>query len=154
MFEGCGPTTNQSMSTWSYIRVALILFVGASSFFGALEAAADPPIGWAGLLAILVFCPIAVVLVLGFQVINPWSAKVWRRPSWHLNPFNFREPLQFVHLAAYVCLTQGLVTLARVAGSSAPFFVEALVPLAMAGGFFAALHVGMLLFSSKVEVRT
>ena len=142
------------MNRWAYVRIALILFAGFASFFVPLGPQAVPPIDWGALLAIFVFCPIALILVLGFQVISPRSAKVWQRPSWSLNPFNFREPLQFFHVGAYVCLAQGLVTVVRVAASSVPFYVEALVPLVMAGGIFIGLQVVMLLFSSKVEHGT
>lgn len=139
------------MSNWTYVRLTLVLFSGIASFFVPLGPQATPSIDWGSLLVIFIFCPIGLVLILAIQVVNPRSAKAWRRPSWSINPFNFREPLQFFHAVAYVCLAQGLVTLVRVAALSIPFYVEALVPLVMAVGIFIGLQAVMLLFRSKLE---
>jgi len=139
------------MNVWSFVRVGLVLFVAVASFFVPLQPQAEPPITWLALAAIFVFCPLGLLFVLGIQTINPWSAKVWRRPSWTLNPFNFREPLQFFHLGAYVCLTQGVVTLARVAYSTIPFYVEALLPLVMGLGILVGVQIATAVFRSKVQ---
>jgi hypothetical protein len=138
-------------SRWVYIRIALILLSGIVSLVIPLGTQAVPPIGWGSILAILTFSPIALIAVLAFQVANPRTAKPWPRPSWNLNPFNFREPLQFFHLAAYVCLAQATGNLVHLAVSSVPFYIEALVPLAMAGGAFLGIQIFMLLFSSSVH---
>jgi hypothetical protein len=109
--------------------------------------------GLGALLAILAFCPVGLLLVLGLQVINPRSARLWLRPSWQLNPFNFRQPLQFFHLAAYVCWGQALGVLARLADSPVSFYVEALVPVAMAIGILLGLQLDTLVFRAKIEHR-
>jgi hypothetical protein len=109
--------------------------------------------GWGALLAILVLCPIGLLVVLGLQVINPRSAKLWFHPSWRLNPFNFRQPLQFFHLAAYACFAQALVVLARLAVSQVSFYVEALVPAVMAIGILLGLQLVTLVFRAKIEHR-
>ena len=139
------------MNVWSLIRVVLVLLASVMSFFVPLEPQSQPPITWLALAAIFVFCPLGLLFVLGIQVVNPWSAKVWRRPSWMLNPFNFREPLQFFHLGAYVCLAQGIVILGRAAFSSTPFYVEALLPLVMGLGILAGVRIATVVFRSKVE---
>ena len=138
------------MNTWLYVRIALVLTSGIGTLFAPVGPRAVPPIGWEALLAIFVFCPVALTLVLGLQVLNPRSAKNWRRPSWSINPFNFREPIQFFHLGAYVCLAQGVAIIIRLATSSVPFYVEALVPLVMACGVLVGLQVVMFVFRSKV----
>ena len=138
------------MNVWLYIRAALLVFVAVATLFVPLGPQARPPIGWEALAIIFIFCPVALVFVLGLQVVNPLSAKEWRHPSWNANPFNFSEPLQFFHLGAYVCLVQGVVTIARVAVSPVQFYVESLVPLAMAAGIFVGLQLVMRVFSSKV----
>lgn len=139
------------MNVWSLVRVGLVLFVAVSNLFVPLEPQAKPPTSWLALAVIFVFCPLGLLFVFAIQAINPWSSKVWRRPSWSLNPFNFREPLQFFHLAAYVCLAQGVVTVARVAYSSTPFYVEALLPLMMGLGTLAGVNIALVVFRSKVE---
>lgn len=141
------------MRVWLIVRWALIVASAIGTFFVPLAPQASPPIGWGALLAILAFCPVGLVLVLGLQVVNPRSAKLWLLPSWQLNPFNFRQPLQFFHLGAYVCLSQALVILARLVISPVPFYVEALVPLAMALGIFLGLQLVALVFRAKIEHR-
>jgi hypothetical protein len=139
---------------WRTIRVVLVLASGVAAALVVPEPAASPEIGWFALLAIFAGGTVALVAVLSFQAANRHSAPMWRRPSWTLNPFDFREPLQFFHLVAYVCLAQGLGALVRFAVSSTHFFVELLVPFAMAGAAFAALSITMALFSSKVARAT
>jgi len=94
-----------------------------------------------------------MVFVLGLQVFNPRSAKEWFHPSWQINPFNFHQPLQFFHLGAYVCLASGLVVVARLAISQIPFYVEALVPVAMAVGVLLGIRLVALVFRAKIEHR-
>jgi hypothetical protein len=50
---------------------------------------------------VLVFGVVAVLFVIGIQAANPWSAKVWSRPSWSENPFSMRQPCQFFHFGAW-----------------------------------------------------
>lgn len=139
------------MSNWFFVRVGLVVFGALSALFVPLTPQAAPPIGWGALAVIFLFCPGALLFVLGLQALNPASAEVWRRPSWQLNPFNFKEPVQFFHLAAYVFIAQGIVTLVRLAISSEPFYVEALVPIAIGVGVLIGISLSRRLFRSKVE---
>jgi hypothetical protein len=141
------------MRIWLIVRWAIVLAVAAGEFFAPLHPLARPPIGWVALVAIFGGCSVGMVLVLGLQVANPLSAKLWLQPSWHLNPFNLRQPMQFFHLGAYVCLAQGLVLLLRLAVSQIPFYIEAFVPLVMAFGIFVGLKLVTLVFGAKVEHR-
>jgi len=102
---------------------------------------------------IFVFSVLGIVFVFAIQSFNPWSAPVWHRPSWSRNPLNFGEPLQFFHLAAFACLASGIVTLLRIAISRFPFYVGALVPVAMSVGVLVGLQGAMFLASSKMERR-
>jgi hypothetical protein len=141
------------MHVWLIVRWVIIAASAVGALFVPPGPQASPPIGWSALLAILAFCPVGLLLVLGLQVINPRSARLWLRPSWQINPFNFRQPLQFFHLAAYVCLAQALVVLARLAVSQVSFYVEALVPVAMAIGILLGLQLVTLVFRAKIEHR-
>ena len=134
---------------WLYVRVGLLVFVVISSFLVPLQPHAVPRITWSSLAVIAVFCPLALLFLLWFQVVNPRSAKVWRPPSWCLNPFTFKEPLQFFHLAAYICLAQGAVTVGRLLFLQVPFYVEALVPLVMGIGVLIGVRLSMAIFRSK-----
>ncbi|HEV2622041.1 MAG TPA: hypothetical protein VGU65_08130 [Frateuria sp.] len=141
------------MSIWVVVRWVIMLTAAAGELFAPLHPLAHPPIGWVALLAIFGGCSVGMVLVLGLQAANPFSAKQWLRPSWRSNPLNFRQPMQFFHLGAYVCLAQGLVLLLRLVFSHVPFYLEALVPMVMALGILVGLELVSLLFRAKVESR-
>ena len=140
------------MNGWLLARIALLAFVAISSFFVPLGQQASPPLSWQALGVIFVFCPVALVIVLGLQTLNPRSAGLWHKPSWSLNPFNFKEPVQFFHLGAYVFIIQGTVTLARATASQA-ISIEVLVPLAMGMGILVGLEVCRKLFRSKFAAQ-
>jgi hypothetical protein len=90
-----------------------------------------------------------MVLVLGIQRVNPRSARVWHRPLWDSNPFNFKDPLQFFQLGAFVFLADAVVTLIRWMFSSVPFYLELLVPPAMGLGILLGSRLTRLVFRSK-----
>lgn len=137
------------MNTWLYFRVGAILLVAIAGCFVPLGAHAAPPIDWDALFIIFGACAIGLPLVLGVQRFNPQSAKVWSRPSWMANPLNFRDPIQFFHFGAYLSIAQGLVVLIRMVLTSVPFYVEALVPLAMGLGILLGIRITLGLFASK-----
>jgi hypothetical protein len=139
------------MRIWLIVRWILIVASAVSAFLVPLGAQAKPPIGWGELLLILAFCPIGLLFVFWVQANNPRSAKLWLRPSWQLNPFNFRQPLQFFHLSVYAFLSMGLVMLVRLAVSQVPFYVEVLAPIVMAVGILFGLQLVMLVFAAKME---
>ncbi|NRA80453.1 MAG: hypothetical protein HRU18_19805 [Pseudoalteromonas sp.] len=101
------------MNKWKFLRIALITCVAVSSLFTSLEPKANPAINLSALGVIFVFTILALLFVVGMQVVNPLSAKVWHMPDWNHNPFSFKDPIQFFHLAAYIMLVQGAVVLFR-----------------------------------------
>ncbi len=141
------------MRIWVVVRWTIIAASAVSALFTPLRPQALPVIGWDSLLAIFLFCVVGLAFLLGLQVINPYSAKVWLRPSWQLNPFNFQQPLQFFHLGAYVCIASGLVVSARLVVSQVPFYVEALLPVTMGIGFLLGIQLFTLVFRAKIEHR-
>jgi hypothetical protein len=143
-----------TMGLWVYIRFSAILLVVIGACFEPLGPRAQPPIGWIALLVIFAFCPIALVIVLGFQRVNPHSAGTWHRPSWTTNLFNFREPIQFFYFGAFVSMAQGVIILCRIAVTGAPFYVEALVPSAMGLGIWLGVQMTVALFRSKFDHST
>lgn len=139
---------------WRFIRVLLVLASGVAAALVSPHPAAAPEIGWLALFVIFIGGAMALVVVLSLQAVNRHSAPVWRRPAWELNPFNLREPLQFFHFAAYICLAQGVGSVLRFLASPAPFFVELLVPFAMAGAMFVGVWLTIALLKSKVARAT
>ena len=142
------------MNGWVWFRLTAIALVIIAGCFVPLGPRATPPLDWGVLGIIFVFCPIAMVIVFGIQRVNPHSAKVWCRPSWTTNPFNFRDPVQFFHLAALVSIAQGLIVITRVWITSYPFYAEALVPLAMGLGAWVGVKVVMVVYRSKFAPDT
>jgi hypothetical protein len=140
------------LNVWMWFRLAAIVVVLFASCFSPLGSRASPPLAWYVPIMIFAFCPIAMAILFGVQRINPRSAKVWHRPSWTRNPFNFRDPIQFFHFGAIITIAQGVVVLARVSLTSFPFYVEALVPLAMGLGVWVGIRVVEALYRSKFSL--
>ncbi|HUO44928.1 MAG TPA: hypothetical protein VMT94_08495 [Burkholderiales bacterium] len=142
------------MNKWKLLRVGLISFVALSSFLVPLGPQAKPSIDWSTLAIIFLFIPIGLLFVIGIQAINPMSAKVWHKPNWNLNPMNFKDPVQFFHLGAYVMLAQGIVTLCRISFSNVLFYPEALLPIVMGVGMLFGIQIVMLVFRKKYSEYT
>ena len=142
------------MNIWVYVRVAAILLVAITACIAPLEPRFKPPLDWLTLLGIFAFIPIALVLVIGFQRLNPRSAKVWRHPSWSTNPFNFRDPIQFFYFGAFLSIAQGIVTLLRVLVAPAPLYPEEFVPLTMGVGIWLGVKMVVALNRAKFDQRT
>jgi hypothetical protein len=88
-------------SNWFYVKIAVVgigfIFGLLSPFLGSSEA---EYIDIMDCLIVLIFCPVGLLFVIGIQAINPISGKIWTKPSWESNPFNFKDPLHFFHLGA------------------------------------------------------
>lgn len=138
-----------SVNIWVWLRVVAILFVAIGACITPLEPRFKPSLDWPALLGIVVFIPVALVLVIGFQRLNPGSAKVWHRPSWSTNPFDFRDPIQFFNLGAFLSIAQGIVALLRVLVTSVPLYPEAFVPLTMGIGIWLGVKMVVLLYPAK-----
>jgi hypothetical protein len=143
-----------SVNVWVWLRVVAILLVAIGACITPLEPRFKPPLDWLTLLGIFVFIPVALVLVVGFQRLNPRSAKVWHRPSWSTNPFNFRDPIQFFYLGAFLSIAQGIVALLRVLVTSVPLCPEAFVPLTMGTGIWLGVKMVVFLNPAKFNQST
>jgi hypothetical protein len=139
---------------WAYVRIGILLAALASALFEPLGPRAKPPIEWPALFVIFGVLPIALVVILGVQRINPSSAKTWTRPSWSSNFLNFRDPIQFFYFAAFLSVAQGVAVLAKIALTGTQFYVEALVPIAIGAGAWLGVKLAMLLYRSKFEPGT
>ncbi|MEI8645502.1 hypothetical protein P4S60_07790 [Pseudoalteromonas sp. Hal040] len=142
------------MNKWKFLRIALISIVAVSSLFSPLEPKVNLTINWSALGVIFVFSFLALLFVVGMQVVNPLSAKVWHKPDWNRNPFSLKDPIQFFHLAAYIMFAQGAVVLFRLLFSNIPFYLESLVPLVIGAGVLIGIIIGMLLFKVKYAENT
>jgi len=137
------------MNIWIAVRTIIILAAVIGSLFTPLGPQAQPPIEWDILWVFAVFCPMGLLFIIGLQYLNPKSAPIWSRPSWRENPFNFRNPLQFFHLGAYVFVAQGIVTLLRVMASSVKIYPEVFVFIIIGLSTIVGLKLCVILFKGK-----
>ena len=143
------------VNKWFCIRMTLVLAGGYSGLsITSPDVVASSNVDWEACLIIVLFAPLALLLVVGIQAINPCSAKVCRKPSWTINPFLFKEPLQFFHLGAYHFMAGGIV------GSLSLFYrgTEA-APLAMlmlsiGAGVWLGVQLCILIFRKKMGNST
>lgn len=142
------------MNAWMAIRILIILAAIIGSVFTPLGPQAQPPIEWSILWIFFIFCPIALILVVGIQYLNPRSDAHWTRPDWKENPFNFGNPVQIFHLGAYVFLAQGSVTLMRILMSPIDVYPEAFVTILIGMGVLLGLGLVQLAFRKKFEPGT
>ena len=137
---------------WLWVRLSFIVIgvLGGPESVSPDSVAASNVDWWACLFIVLV-APLGYLFVVGIQAFNPRSAATWRRPSWTANPFDFSEPLQFCHAAAFFFLASGVGAFA-----SLPFHSWAGAPLATSLlSFGAGSWVGVWLcvwcFRHKME---
>lgn len=142
------------MNSWAWIRFALVIAGFVGSLFMPPEPAAVPSLQWGTLAVVIVLMPVSLLFVVWLQFINPRSAAVWRYPRWGINPFMFSEPLQFFHLAAFVCLAQGLGFLIKLGMTRTPVFPEALIGLIMGVGMLLGLRLCTVVFRRKMAHGT
>ena len=69
---------------------------------------AQPPVTFSIAPVVLFLGVVGMLFVIGIQAVNPWSAKVWSRPSWSENPLSMRQPCQFFHLCAWFMAASGV----------------------------------------------
>lgn len=99
----------------SRIKIILLLAIAIEQIVYSLSEISFsgnqsvPPIGWIGLSVIFFFSILSIPFVLAFQLNNPRSYKIWRKPRWDSNPFNFRNPVDFFHLAGCGFIIMGII---------------------------------------------
>lgn len=143
---------HSSIFKWNYVRLCLVAFGTLQGFFYV-----DPdkvgvfPLEFTQLLVIFLFIPFALNIVLGLQFLNKQSAKIWKSPSWFLNPFNFKQPLQFFHFAAFFSISFGLSALISLVWKGSNCIYQAALPLSIGVGLLIGIHCALLIFKNKIE---
>ena len=101
-----------------------------------IERVAPPPsdVPVAVLLVIFLLGIYGMLFGIGIQAANSSSSKVWRFPSWEINPFQIKEPLQFVHFVGHCFLALGVGVLLRHAFYHRYMGPDSFVFLAFASG--------------------
>lgn len=140
------------MNRWTLVRVILIA-VGA--VFGTTlwrnRPISDAPLDLSFLLLIIFGTPSAVLFVVGLQALNPRSATVWRPMSWSINPFLFKEPLQFFHAGAFHFMAGGLMACLPVLWGSRTIPAQGVFILVIGVMTWASLYLCTRVFRRKME---
>jgi hypothetical protein len=139
------------MKPWLTVRV---LFVFAAFLQGLLmEHIAPPPFDVPALLLAVIFLAAiyGILFVIGIPAANPLSSKLWRYPSWQINPFLIQEPLQFFHFVGHSFLALGVGVLLRHA-----FYLRYIGPgsfvfLAIASGLLIGVRICTVIFYGKMD---
>jgi len=87
----------------------------------------------------LLAIPLMLVAVIGFQAVNPFSDKMWTRPTHQSNPFRFGNPLLFFHFAGYFFGAAGLGVLVSALWNGLPALLGGLE--GMVGAFTTLVGV-------------
>ena len=137
---------------WLYARIGLVTVGGLSGIsITSPEVVAKSNVDWSACVVLFLVCPFMLLFVVGIQAVNPLSAAVWRKPSWYINPFLVKEPLQFFHLAAFHFMVGGLVGIATLPFRSASAAPLAISLLSIGAGVWLGVGLCMLVFSKKME---
>jgi hypothetical protein len=137
---------------WVWVRIALVVAGGISGLsFTSAETAASSNLGWSACPILLLACPIMILFVVGLQAVNRRSAPVWRRPSWSLNPFQPKEPLQFFHLGAFHFIAGGMVGLAAALFRGPTGVPLAVSLIAIGCGTWLGVRLCMVVFRRKMQ---
>lgn len=137
------------MNTWSTIRVTLvtIAFLGG---FSSLPPVSPEEVSIWLLLGVFVFGVLGMLFVIGIQRINPRSAPTWRYPSWSINPFSLREPLQFFHLGGFFMLASGVGLQLRMLVVDRMLWSSAYIFLAFGAGILGGVYACTVIYRSKM----
>lgn len=134
---------------WLVIRAAVLL----SGTLGANLFVPRPTSPFAGGSILLVFMffsfgLISMVFVLGVQAFNPRSAAVWAKPTWQVNPFSLKQPLQFFHLMGFYMIAAGIAAVGLTLIKQR-LGLEPLLPIALGVGILLGIKCCMFLYRRK-----
>jgi len=137
-----------------WIRVALLVIGGLSGVsVVSPETLESSNLDWTATLVIFLFAVVASLIVLGVQAINPYSAEIWRKPSWEMSPFLLGEPLQFFHCTAYFFIACGVVACAILVYRGDGGFPLGVSLLSVGAGLRLAVALSPCVFRWKVQRR-
>lgn len=138
-------------TTWLYIRITIVAIGTISGILYALSSSIAIHFDLLDGLLVVILVPLGLLILIAFQAVNPFAARVWREPSWLINPFLFTEPLQFFHLAAFHFLAGGIGAL-LIFPFKGLYAASVAMPLLSAGiGAWIGVRLCMVVFRKKME---
>jgi hypothetical protein len=138
------------MKTWLYFRLAVVALSFLQGAFLEMSLPPSEDVSVRSLLLVLGFGMLGMLFVIGIQRFNPRSAPTWRYPSWHINPFLLREPLQFFHWGSFIMFSDvaGSVLRAVILGQALKLSI--LLPLMFGVGVLVGVYVCTFVFRNKM----
>jgi hypothetical protein len=141
----------KTRKTWLIARIFLILlgvFQGYS-FTANMSGDFSNP-SWLFLVEMVVIVAFRIVFVISIQANNCNALAKWQCPSWYVNPFNYREPLQFFDAASYYFLATGFTALI-LAFTESPFLWAWALPLSIGVGIMIGVRLSLLIFKNRLN---
>jgi hypothetical protein len=139
------------LSRWFWVRIAVIAGGGLQGVsFVSREIKDSSNVSWTDCLLMSLFAVFGTLVIIGIQAINPRSAPIWRKPSWKINPFLVREPLQFFHCAAYFSLVTGIVACATSFCREMDVFPFAAALIGIGAGMWLGVRLSLFVFRRKM----
>jgi len=143
------------MKKFIYLRL-LIIFIGGSqavykvsSQDGFVKSYSEPAITWKILPLFFIFSIIGTLFVISLQKSNPRTKKQWTKPSWHSNPFNFGNPVDFFHLAGIFFVITGVVDICSNYIKFGQINMEGFIALITGTGVLVALKLVEIFYKEK-----
>ncbi|MDD2319940.1 MAG: hypothetical protein PHO83_07820 [Geobacteraceae bacterium] len=140
------------MNKWLYTRLGVLaVSVAVSVWAGPVTAHAKPPIDVKMLIMGFLLGLLGLQILLVLQFINKKSGEFWRRPSWYEKPFQFKQPIQFFHLGAWLLITSSIVTASITWQRNPEFTLDAIMPLVVGIGMLSGVYLSQVIFKSKYQ---
>jgi len=98
------------VTIWHIIRIILVVLFFVSGFFNFDDGLKNPPLAIQifFIIAPIFFFPLALLIVIGVQYINPLQYKRWTLPSMDSNFLSLMDPVHFFHASVYFSASAGL----------------------------------------------
>lgn len=137
---------------WNWFRLSVVCFGAIHGLFYIDTYQTDVfPIGFIQIFIIFLFTPFSLILIIGLQFLNKRASEIWKIPSWFLNPFNFKQPLQFFHFAAFFFVAIGVSSSISLIWKGFNCVFQAVLPLSIGIGLLIGIHLCLLIFKRKIE---
>lgn len=138
---------------WKLFNIGMLVFgVFVSPMLLQPEMAAKPPLTWTHLAIISAAIFIGTILIIGMQLGNKRTAKIWVYPSLDVNPFDTKYPLNSMYISGLFILVSGIFAMIQLPWSSARTQDVMVYPL-FGFGTFLAVYVSTKLFKFKMSVE-
>jgi hypothetical protein len=136
----------ENFTKWTYIRILIIVVTGMLNGINVSELDGVSP--WLMIGASIIVMPLLMVIVTAMNA-RRYDA-VWYPPSWHANPFTFKQPFQFFHLIAFQAFFSALAILVRSFWVDTSLILQVILNLSFGLGALTGIYFSMIIFSDRM----